>query len=65
MIYMCAYVVYVLPFHHSIIFFSVATAREQPSSAVGNGYDEAESCKYIKILLFLVAVTYDIGSNHR
>ena len=55
---MGAFIVYVLPFDHPGIFCSVATATEQPSPAVAYGYDEAESCEYTKIILYLVEVIF-------
>ena len=56
-------IVYVLPFHHSIILFSVATAREQPSSAVAYN----ESCKYINIVYisYLVVVVFEMHITFR
>ena len=52
------YVVYVLPFDYCIILFSVATVGEQPGSAVV--YEETDSCKYIKIVSYLVAVIFEM-----
>ena len=55
---MRSYIVLVLQFDCYIILFSVATAREQPSPAVG--YEETDSCKYIKIVSYLVAVIFEM-----
>ena len=56
-------IVYTLPFHYSIILFSVATAREQPSPAVA--YNEPGSCKYIKIVSYLVVVVFEMHITFR
>ena len=63
MIYMRSYIVLVLPFDCYIILFSVATVGEQPSPAVV--YEETDSCKYIKIASYLVAVIFEMHSPFR